>query len=53
MQYEQFYHNINHITCPLSAFREDISQLIIHSLEDGFRIVLAIDPNKNIRDRKL
>ena len=53
IQNEQLYCNINRITCSLSAFREDICQLISYSLEYWFEIILAINANENMKDRKL
>ena len=37
----------------MKAFREDISQFLNNTLEEGYNIILVIDVNENIRDGKL
>ena len=53
LQQERFLWNTNRPVHLLAAFRLDLKAFIAQTLRDGFKIILLIDANKNMRDRKL
>ena len=53
MQQERYYRLKQLSIYPLTAFWEDITKFLSKTLSDEFNIILSIDANENIRDRKL
>ena len=39
--------------CPQKAFREDLIKFIYLSIDQGYDLIICLDENENIRNRKL